>query len=303
MNPQELIIDADETDDRPRKQRKKAEDRRVFVYRVVDGKPKEQGSFPETTIGAPLERRLPMFLRDVFGAGEYMVQPRKHNGQFEQTFDFTIAETSEPRSPIQPPAVESEAETVREGPRELSFEQNTGQMSGVEVENLLLKERLRRMEEDVARHKTGNQTEMQTLISALEESRREQRELMMMMLNRSQQPQQDSTAQAMNILEKSLGIVTKAKAISEEIAPYGDSGGGGGGMLADGAKLIDSLGRNAGTFLPMLMGAGSLMSRPQLPNSPAPRTPAPQQTADAAAGVGELSELAKKIQQKEGDKK
>ena len=168
-----------------------------------------------------------------------------------------------------------------------------------------MKERLRRMEEDVARHKTGNQTEMQTLISALEESRREQRELMMMMLNRSQQPQQDATAQAMNILEKSLGIVTKAKAISEEIAPYGDSGGGGGGVLADGAKLIDSLGRNAGTFLPMLMGASGLMSRPQVMPTAAPRSPIQQPAPDPApaAGSGELMELAKKIQQKEGEKK
>ena len=81
---------------------------------------------------------------------------------------------------------------------------------------------------------------MQTLISALEESRREQRELMMLMITQAQKPQQDATTQAMNILEKSMGIVTKAKAISEEFAPS-DSGGGGGSLLADGAKMLDSL--------------------------------------------------------------
>jgi hypothetical protein len=246
-----------------------------------------------------------MFLKEIFGAGEYRVETRKPNGQFEQSFDFSIADAAEPLAPNPRPVADAAgAEVVREEPRELSFEQNTGQMSGAEVENLLLKERLRRMEEDVARHKMGNQTEMQTLISALEESRREQRELMMMMLNRSQQPQQDSTAQAMNILEKSLGIVTKAKAISEEIAPYGDSGGGGGGMLADGAKLIDSLGRNAGTFLPMLMGASGLMGT----RSPAavPRTAAatPESSPNSAEPNpnGELAELAKKIQRKETNK-
>jgi hypothetical protein len=141
------------------------------------------------------------------------------------------------------------------------------------------------------------------LISALEESRREQRELMMMMLNRSQQPQQDSTAQAMNILEKSLGIVTKAKAISEEIAPY-ESSGGGGGMLADGAKLIDSLGRNAGTFLPMLMGASGLIGRPSpaaVPRTAAATPESPPNSAEPNPN-GELAELAKKIQRKETNK-
>jgi hypothetical protein len=141
---------------------------------------------------------------------------------------------------------------------------------------------------------------MQTLISALEESRREQRELMLMMLSKSQQPQQDATAQAMNILERSLGIVTKAKAISEEIAPHESPQGG--GILADGARLIDSLGRNAGTFLPMIMGAtGGFVPKPTVPI--APPVPATQSTVTSSTQPGDLAELAKKIQQKDGNSK
>ena len=291
MNDNELIIDVEDAGPRPQKPRKRADDRRVFVYRMIDGKPKEQGSFPETTIGAPLERRLPMFLREMFGTGEYKVETRKPNGHFERSFDFSIND-DQAQLPS-PQLIETEpaqAQTELTG----TLLDTNGQMTPVEVENLLLKERLRRMEEDITRNKSGNHSEMQTLISALEESRREQRELMLMMLSKSQQPQQDATAQAMNILERSLGIVTKAKAISEEIAPNESSGGG--GLLADGAKLIDSLGRNAGAFLPMIMGAG-IGSRPAPPPSPRPTQPSntPVQKTDTN---GQLAELARQIKEK-----
>jgi hypothetical protein len=90
--------------------------------------------------------------------------------------------------------------------------------------------------------------------------------------------------------------VTKAKAISEEIAPVESSGGG--SLLSDGAKLIDSLGRNAGTFLPMILGglSGAPSRVPVVRKTPA-------QPTDAAASSGGLTDLAKRIQEKEVSKK
>jgi len=267
------------------------------VYRVLDGKPKEQGSFPEATVGAPIERRLPMFLRDFFGPGDYKVETRKPTGHFEQSFDFSIAESDD--EPDNQPVIDIDSDDLEFEESTERFEQNYGQMGSTEVENLLLKERLKRIEDEFSRQKIGNQSEMQTLISALEESRREQRELMLMMLNRSQQPQQDATAQAMNILERSLGIVTKAKAISEEIAPS-EQGSSGGSFLADGAKLIDSLGRNAGTFLPLLM-SGLQASVPRM--QPGPRPVILESDKPASNGEGSnLTDLAKKIRKKEETK-
>jgi hypothetical protein len=146
MNDDELIIDVEDAGPRPQRSRKRTDDRRVFVYRMVDGKPKEQGSFPETTIGAPLERRLPMFLREMFGTGDYKVETRKPNGHFERSFDFSLTDLQDPQ-PIHQ-TIENEAIYAGLEHTEAQFETSNGQMTSTEVENLLLKERLRRMEED-----------------------------------------------------------------------------------------------------------------------------------------------------------
>lgn len=292
MSSNDAENDAEGTVGKPRRSRVSKSDRRVYVYRMANGKPKEQGSFPEAVIGEPLERRLLPFLQEMnFSPGDYKIEIRKSNGHFEKSFEYSLADPEPQREEvidIEPEDFDVESEP----PLVFREQENDGQRNAAEVENIFLKERLKRLEEDIARQRTGNQSEMQTLISALEESRREQRELMLMMLNRSQQPQQDATAQAMNILERSLGIVTKAKAISEEIAPHESSSGG--GLLADGAKLIDSLGRNAGTFLPMIMGAGIGARPPSTPPRPQPAN-TPIQKTDSN---GQLAELAKRIQQK-----
>lgn len=297
MTEQDMNVEEAATT-RPRRSRQPKAERRIFVYRLIDGKPKEQGSFPEAVIGEPLERRLPTFLKEMFGTGDFKVEIRKPNGHFERSYDFSIAAEIEPE---QERIIDIEPEEFDDEPDDLSFPENTGQMSAVEVENMLLKERLRRLEEDTANRKTGNQSETQSLIAALEESRREQREMMMMMLAQAQKPQQDATLQAMSMLEKSFGMISKARDLSEQIAPTGSNeGSGGGSFIADGAKLIDSLGRNAGTFLPIITG---LIPKAPIP-SPAGRPPVPQvQEAVSNGSTSDLSDLAAKIQKKEAEKK
>lgn len=278
------------TETKPRKARQPKAERRVVVYRLTDGKQKEQGTFPDATIGDPLERRLPAFLSEMFGPGEYKIDTRNARGRFEESFSLTIAESEPPEQQERIIDVDLEEFDDQE-PEEFSTE-DAGNMNATEVENLLLKERLRRLEEDAQRQKHGTQSEMQTLIAALEESRREQRELMMLMIAQAQKPQQDATTQAMNILEKSLGIVTKAKAISEEIAPQAAAGETE-SFMGGAARLIDSVGKNAGTFAPLLSGILGI-NRPQ-PTEAMPRPPAT--TTDGNNNPGELTELAAKIQQ------
>ena len=148
MNEADAINDRDDSEPKRRKPRKRSEDRRVFVYRVIEGKPKEQGSFPEATIGSPIERRLPMFLREFFGAGDYKVETRKATGHFEQSFDFSIADEFEPESGGPVIDVDAEEYEFSGKPERFAFEQNSSPMNSTEVENLLLKERLKRIEDD-----------------------------------------------------------------------------------------------------------------------------------------------------------
>jgi hypothetical protein len=296
MREEEEILRGEEAaDEKPsRARRKKTDKRRAFVYRMESGRAKEQGSFPEAVVGEPLERRMPTFLKEMFGPGEYKIEVRKDNGRFEKAFDLSIVEEAEEVSRHGDIEIDAEPDETDDSIY-ADFQEPAGRMNTVAVENLLLKERLKRIEDEVSRQRTGNQTETQTLIAALEQSRQEQRELMMLMLRQAQQPPQDATAQAMNILEKSLGIVTKAKAISEEIAPNGSNETGSGSLLSDGAKLIDSLGRNAGTFLPLIMAGARSPHPPRAAAATAPAGPPNGNTTSA----GELSNLASRIQKKE----
>ena len=297
MNNTEATDNAENDATRPRRSRQPKAERRVCIYRLIDGNAKEQGVFPEAVIGDPLERRLPTFLKEMFGAGEYKVDLRKTNGHFEKSFPILIAESE----PEQERIVDVDLDEFEDEPEpeEHSFADNAGQMNTVEVENLILKERLRRLEEDAQRQKSGNQGETQALLSALEEGRRREHEMMLMMVTQAQKPQQDATLQAMSMLEKSFGMISKARDLSEQIAP-GGSGEGSGGILADGAKMIDSLGRAAPTFLPILAG---LM--PKAPQAPVPtfRSEAPFAPVTNENGNGDLAGLAEKIQKKESAKK
>ncbi len=302
MNNTETELDEETTEKKPRRPRKRNAERDVVYYLIEGDNSKKLGQFPESVVGTPLERRIPIFAQEMFGKIFYGIAQikadiRKANGAFEKTMNFSIATEPERKETGRQNIVEDEPEDFEDESEEYEFQSNAGQMKTVEVENLLLKERLKRIEDDLHRQKSGNQSEMQTLISALEESRREQRELMMMMLSQSQKPQQDATTQAMGILEKSLGIVTRAKAISEEIAPQETESSV--SFLGDAAKLVDSLGRNAGQFIPMFFnkqGNGLTGKTRMPPKATQPRTNNGNQQ-------GELNGLLANIKnKKEGNK-
>lgn len=299
MNEQETMTDPEIDAPKPRKGRTQKADRKVFVYRMADGKPKEFGSFPEAVVGEPLERRLLPFLKELnVDAGDYKIEIRKPNGHFERSLEFSIADSDaghERIIDVDPEEFDDEPE-----PETYSLKENAGNLTA-EVENLLLKERLRRLEEDAQRQKSGNQGETQVLIEMWRESDRRNQELTLMLIQNAQKPQADAGTLAMGMMQQSLEMVKSAKAMSEEIAP-GGSGESSGGFLADGAKMIDSLGRAAPTFLPILAGLMPQAPPPMVsPNGNA--SPFAPTAANENTGGGELAELAEKIQKKEAVKK
>lgn len=305
MTEEEPKTNGDGTKVRPRRSREPKADRKVFVYRLTDGKPREYGSFPESVVGEPLERRLLPFLEERnAGAGDYKIEIRKPNGRFERSYDFTIA--SDQAEPDR--VIDVDSEYLNDDASENSYERglDEGEIE-LRAELLTLRRELRELR-DKEKERVGNAKDSQSeMLAMMRESAKQseasfQRGLeMAKMIMQSSQPREDATSQAMNILEKSLGIVTKAKAISEEIAPSDSGSGGGGGLLADGAKLLDSVGRNAGTLLPVL---GGFLSRPAAVSQPARVAPAPpaiQMSIPAVDDSGELNDLAAKIRQKKAN--
>lgn len=281
---------------RPQSTRRQSRGRTVSISRMQDGKPIQFGTFPEAVIGEPLEQRILPFIEERnFGPGNWKVDIRNAKGHFERSFDFTtignaLSDDVEMVDVDEDPPAETD-----EDDQELDLHTAAnGMMTGAEVENLLLKERLRRLEEESRRRQSNENSEAASMLSMLQQSWNQQREFMMLMLQQSkaefQRPQVDATAQALDLMEKSFSMVTKARAFADEIAPGGGGGEGSGSILADGAKLIDSVGRHAGTFLPIV---ASVLTRPGQ-TSPQTATGDTSQGVYSNSGTGEFAGLAAK---------
>lgn len=299
MNDVETDADAETSETKARKPRKRNDERRIFVYRMIDGKPRELGSFPETSIGSPLERRLPVFLRELFGDGEYKAEIRKPNGHFERSIDFSIAEDEKPSRIEFEPEIENDFDEPEE--IEVEIDQN---INALQLQLMIEREKNKRLSSEVQTIKAGSQNEMQTTVTALEKAYEKNTELMMLMLSQAQKPQQDATTQALSMLEKSFGIVTRAKGIADELAPENSSDGGSSSMIGDAAKLIDSLGRNAGTFLPMLTNSlrGSQAAAPANHSSSITNGNSTTAVNGANGNISSLAEMFAKIPKKENEK-
>ncbi len=121
-------------------------------------------------------------------------------------------------------------------------------------------------------------------------------------LIQAQQPQQNTTQMMLEMLQGTLAVQKGVRELAEEIAPD-NSNGGSTSFLSDAAKVIDSIGKNAGNFTPLLMSA--------LGGSPAARQTVRPQTAPTTNGNGNqssgetsnLSEMFSKIKETETEKK
>jgi hypothetical protein len=297
MTDTETNFDDAASETKPRKSRKRSDERRVFFYEVINGKPKELGAFPETAIGTLSERSIASFAKDFFREGDIRAEVRKANGHFERAFDFSIAETEKPSQEI----IEVEPEEFDDAPEEFSFDNNAELSHPLQLQLLIEKEKTKRLETELNATKAGSQNEMQTTVSALERAYEQNRELMMMMVVNAQKPLQDSSTQAINMMEKAFGIVNRAKTISDNFSPSETSDGGGGSMISDAAKLVDSFGRHAPTIIPML---GGLLGGGGISKTTVRPTRAQNATTNGADGQGSnLADLARKIQEKENIKK
>lgn len=276
---------------KPQQPRRQPRGRIISISRMQDGRPIQFGTFPEAVIGEPLEQRILPFIEERnFGFGEWKVDIRTAKGHFERSFDFSIEEPHGNGGrviDIEDGFLDADADDLDS---DYSEPADTGNMTATEVENLLLKERLRRLEEDTQRQRSAGAAETNSMLGMLQQSWAQQRDFMMMMFqqaqSQSQQPQTDATSQALKLMEQSLGMVKSARAFADEIAPDGGGGEGGGSFLADGAKLLDSIGRNAGPFIPAI---ASMLTRPAT-GQPTPDISTPGGFQNA--GTGEFADLA-----------
>jgi hypothetical protein len=300
MNDVETNLDAGMTKAKTtRKPRKRNDERRIFVYRMDDGKPRELGSFPETSIGSPAERRLPAFLHELFGDGEYKAEIRKPNGHFERSIDFSIAEDEKPQRMEFEPEIEADFDNEPEE-IEVEIDPNT---NALQLQLMIEREKNKRLSSEVQTIKAGSQNEMQITVAALEkayekntELSEKNMELMMLTLSNAQKPQQDPTTLMLSMLKGTLEVQRGVRELSAEIAPNA-SNGESNSIFGDAARLVDSLGKSLPAFLPLIMGNRTIpTARAQ---KPPPQTPA---LANASGnGEGELSSLLAKVKMK-GDK-
>ena len=159
MSDLETDFDEGTSEKKPRRTRKRNEERRVFVYRMIDGKPKEQGAFPETAIGTPLERRVPMFLKELFGEGDYRMEIRKPNGHFERAFDVSIAtEPDRAAESARQNVIEFEPEEdFEEEQEDFAFAENDGQTNALQLQLLIEREKTKQLQAESKRlwHRCG----------------------------------------------------------------------------------------------------------------------------------------------------
>jgi hypothetical protein len=295
MADTEQELNGDATTPKPRKTRQTRQGvRRVIVYRNDDGRKTELGAFPENVIGTPVERRLPEFLQSLFGSGEYKVDIRNERGHYADSLEFSVS--GDDTDGDGDHAIDAEFADIEDVEPTLN---GNGQSNGhstltqADLELALLKEKYRQLEQS----KSNGQSDMQTMLAELKEARREQFEMMKLMLQRENEPRAtaDPTAQAMNILKNTLELSRTAKEISNELVPPPATPPGESSWLGDAANLMDTVGKHAPTFMPIVGGVLSRLAPTgpapvQQPTTAAPATPSQQ---------GGLSDLASKIQSKE----
>lgn len=250
---------------------------------------------PEYLCSMPERGDERAFIKRNFGAGLYLVQ-EKQGGKFKNRYEIRIEEPQEGDEPKRVVKFENEFE---EDESETNFSQQADIYANVTTENLLLKQRLSQLEREVrsSNQRREGMSDMERMLLAVNEARREEREMMtqqfqMMMQNQQpqppQQPQLDSSMLAMNAMDKALSMFQKAQEVSDVLSPPARETGG--SILGDAAQLIDSLKDIAPSVLPMLIGA----MKPQTarPQAATRRSTAPKRNeSNAPTNKPSLSEL------------
>ncbi len=291
-----------ETDDTTEKVRRKPRNIGRIVHeinRLFEDEPEKLeflGSVPDIP-----QSNIRLFIKKNYGAGFFLIQT-KQGGKFKSESEITIQDLPKQSEPEEmqnnyleiSPEIEDEEEFIKD-----KFDENDSKTS--EILSFLLQkiekldERLEERQENLPTSQNAELLMMRELSRQNEKNLDRYIGLLQNSIQSQQQPQQDPTAMMLQMLQGTLAVQKGVRELSEEIAPN-DTGGGSSSLLSDGAKLLDAVGRNAGTFLPVI---GGLLGR--LPNTPAQvvRQPATPAKTNGNGQSGGLADLAKKVQKKE----
>ncbi len=285
---------------RPKKISTKNPIERVLIYRKDENT--DIGNFHKSTIGEPLEQRLPEFVKRMYGGGDYRVDFRGGaKNSFAGGTSFSISDDE--------PNVESTRQITDVAPDytpdfdEPEFDINAEIDRRVE----LALQRLGIERKETAETSTNGETlafQMLREMHKQSEKNQQQNEKSFLQgielaksLVQTQQQQPDPATLMLSMLKGTLEVQRGVRELSEEIAP--NDSGGGSSLLADGAKLISSIGQSAPTLIPLLgglLGGGA----PKTPIRPAKPQTAP--TANGNGQIGGIADLANKIKAKEVNK-
>lgn len=246
--------------------RRKPKGRSVSISKMESGRPTPYGTFPEAIIGSPLEQRLLPFLHERnFGAGTWKIDVRNGQGHFEQSFDFTIED-----HPALESVIDADFEDVAQAQDEEDYydyesiaqPQSAAGLTAAEIKLMLLEERERERERSRAAAQSQDASMLAMLQASWDRTFQMQQQQIELARAADRTPREDATSQALKMMEQAFTMVTKARVFADEMMP--DSGGSeGGSILADGAKLIDSVGRAAGPFMPAI---ASILTQPAAPS-------------------------------------
>lgn len=260
----------------------------VSISRMQDGKPIQFGTFPEAVIGQPLEQNiLPFIEARNFGFGEWKVDIRTAKGHFERSFDFTIEEPTGNAGRVtdtdaEDDFLDADSEDVFDPPSQpIGYDAASAR---AELKIMLQEQEIKHLREQRSSGQNESSLLMQMLQASHQQTLAMQQQHIEHLRSLANTPKEDATSQALKMMESALGMVTRARSIAEELAPESGGGEGGGSWLADGAKLLDSLGRNAAPFIPAIASALTQPANGQ-PNTPTPG-------GFPNTGTGEFADLA-----------
>ncbi len=303
MNDVETEFEEVATAQKPRRPRKRKEESRAWIYRKVDNELKEQGNFPESVIGEPLEKRLPMFLKEFFGQGDYRAEIRNARGHFARAFDFSIATDFE-ETAKSVPMIENDSEE-----EETDFEDDSmpSDLKVFFLERELAESKRQAKEQRETLQSSQSETlslirEMQrSSDKAFQQGREQGLEMMKMFMQFQQQPQQNPQTSILELLKETLAVQRGVRELSEEISPTEKPSGN---ILDGAANLIDSISRNAPKVLPLVAGLSGLKPNGVVPSTTTAQTPLPASNGNNGSGeTSNLSEMFNQIKKTEKNEK
>ncbi len=255
MIEEDELIEPRETP-RPKKAQTKNAIERVLIYRK--GENTDIGNFHKSIIGEPFEQRLPQFVKQMYGGGDYRIDFRGGaRNSFAGGTSFSISDdetnTENTRQVVD---IESDETDFDEPEFDLEVEIDRRVQEALQRFTTEREEPTRNLQSEVLQILRESEKGKER---AYQQGRESGLEIMKMFMQ-FQQPQKNP----IEMLTELVAVQRGVRELSEEIIAPNDSNGGGSSLLADGAKLISSIGQNAGVFIPMLgglLGGGERLKR------------------------------------------